>query len=136
MAKRAARTCESAWERRRSLVAAALLTVLLGVLVGDGLARADVAFPPDPVVGAEVASLRTADSRTFVGPNGTLDARVYSEPVNYLDGSGDWQRNNNTLVLASDAGAVGFTNAANAFHVALPQTLGFAPVTVTSGQYS
>src|SRR5438309_1300299 len=105
MAKRAGHACLGFWERRRSLVAVALLTVVIGVFAsGEPFARADAGSSSDPVVGSEVASLRTADSRTFVGRDGTLVAHVFSESVNYLDASGTWQRDNNTLVAASDAG--------------------------------
>ena len=74
-------------------------------------------------------SLWTADSRTFVGANGTRVAHVYPDAVNYRDSSGAWHPVDNTLV----GGVAGFVNAANRFRVQLPSMLGMAPIEVTDG---
>src|SRR5438094_99500 len=100
MAKRAARTCESIWKRRRDLAAVALLTIVAGALVsGDALARAAATRSSSgPAVGSEIASLRTAGSRTFVGRDGTRVAHVFGEPVNFKTATGHWKKIDNRLV--------------------------------------
>ena len=103
------------------------------VLLMGTTALAGTAQASDPgaglAVGSEIPSLRTADSKTFVGADGTRVARLYQGPVNYEDGSGAWQPIDNSLVSGPD----GFTNAANRFQVQLPGMLGFAPVRLSDG---
>ena len=120
--------------RRRFVVGAG---VLLGAVTVAGVGPAAASpgassGPPSTAglsVGSEVVSMRTPDSRTYVGSDGTLVAHVYQGPVNYQDASGAWQQIDNALV--SDA--TGFANAANRFQVHLPRMSGSAPVSVSDG---
>ena len=76
MAQRAARRCRSFW--KRAAVGVAVLFVVAVALAGAAAvpaAAADSGAPPP--VGSEIDSLRTADSNTFVGADGTLVAHVY-----------------------------------------------------------
>ena len=50
----------------------------------------------------EIPSLRTAQTRTFANPDGTLTTEVYADKINYQDPSGAWKPVDLTLVpLAS-----------------------------------
>ncbi len=91
------------------------------------MARADTGSSPLPV-GAEIDSLRTADTNTYVGVNGTLVQDVYQDPVNYKD-AGTWQPIDNTLT----GGPLGYENTANRLQVDLPGNLGSEPVRVSDG---
>ncbi len=135
MTKRAVRTCESIRTGWKIAVSACGLAA---VILVAGVGSAAAAFFPGSsgpsltaglAVGSEVVSLRTADSRTFVGSDGTLVAHVYQGRVNYQDAAGAWHRIDNRLV----SGPAGFTNAANRFRVELPRMSGSAPVRVSDG---
>ncbi len=106
----------------------------MGLEPAAGAASASVSAPGDGLpVGAEIASLRTASSKTFVGPHGTLQAHIYPVAVNYKDANGDWQPIDDTLVPGTDGALAGYINGANRLHVELPKVLGTAPVHVSDG---
>ncbi len=119
----------------------ASLIAFIGLCLGGSVALAPALAAASSVVapgtglarGAEIASLRTASSRTFVGPNGTLEAHIYPVAVNYKNASGDWQPIDNTLVPGTDGALAGYINGANRLHVELPKVLGTAPVHVSDG---
>jgi RHS repeat-associated protein len=69
-----------------------------------------------------------------VGPDGTLEAQISQTPINYQDSSGHWQPINNRLMPTGSAGA--FTNAANAYRVRIPRSLGTNPVTFSAAGYT
>jgi RHS repeat-associated protein len=86
--------------------------------------------PIRPPQGAHlVASKTSARSLTYVLPDGSHMARVFSEPVLYRSGGG-WKRIDNSFVLSRDGG---LRNRANRYGVSLPGTLGARPVTVRRG---
>lgn len=112
-----------------SMVAFALL-LLLSTGVGSSLAEGtDTSAPDLPTAEqvkdapstTEVASLRTATSRTFRLPDGQLEAHLFTAPIHYLDSKGRWQEIDNRL-LRSAAGGV--ENVANALDLRLPERLG------------
>jgi hypothetical protein len=63
----------------------------------------------------EVPSLRTANTKAFANPDGTITERVYSTAVNWQDGTGAWQPIDDTVSQGSDlrfhnaSGPVGVT---------------------------
>jgi RHS repeat-associated protein len=81
-----------------------------------------------PVLGPEVASLRTQTSRTFANSDGTLTAQIYSGSVNYRAADGRWLPIDNSMVKT----ATGFHNAAGVYEATLPRTLAGA-VRLTHG---
>jgi hypothetical protein len=89
-------------------VAAALLAL------GSGVAFA-----------SEVAVDRTATSQTFSLPDGELETRIYSEPVNYRDEEGNWQPIGERLRETDEQT---LTNGPNAFDVILPKQIDSKPV--------
>ncbi|HEY4094045.1 MAG TPA: RHS repeat-associated core domain-containing protein [Baekduia sp.] len=89
-------------------------------------ARPRVQAPPS---GADIASLRTADSRTYRGAGGAYRTVVSSTPVNFQDASGAWQAIDTRL--KTDGGG-GLQTTAAATEVALPGGLD-DPAKVTSG---
>ena len=64
--------------------------------------------------------MRTADSRTYVGPDGTYEAQISQTPINFQNAQGVWTPINNTLTQTA-SGA--FANKANAFRVQIPARL-------------
>ncbi len=88
---------------------------LAGSSVASGSARPFGAFPG---VGSEIASFRTAFSRTFVAQGGGYVARVYSQPVNYKALDGSMQPIDETLV----PGGGGFVNRGDSVHTSLPRS--------------
>ena len=71
----------------------------------------------------EIPSLRTAQTRTFANPDGTLTTEVYADKINYQDPSGAWKPVDLTLIpLASGP----MTSASE------PMTLSSAPVTANA----
>ncbi|RIV26398.1 RHS repeat protein [Alicyclobacillaceae bacterium I2511] len=65
----------------------------------------------------ELLGLRTANSQTFLNPNGTFTTDVYTTPQFYKDETGHWQSIDNSLVQGTDANFP-YHNAANGFEVA------------------
>lgn len=135
MTKRAELTYQGMRKGWRIVAAACGLVVVVCVLaVGSASASLRVvgggpSLTAGLAVGSEVASLRTADSRTYVGAGGTLVAHVYPGRVNYRDASGAWRPVDNSLVV----NPAGFANAGNRFRVQLPSMLSAAPVRVSDG---
>jgi RHS repeat-associated protein len=79
----------------------------------------------------ELPELRTATSRTFATAAGTNVTRVYAEPVNFRAGGG-WRAIDNTLT-SDPADGYALTNRANAYELALPDSLA-QPVVVSDGR--
>lgn len=78
--------------------------------------------------GGDIPRRRTATSRTFIGPEGSLKTRIYADRVNYRDDNGRWQLIDNELW--SD-GAV-LRNRANDYDLALPKDLASGAVRVAN----
>jgi len=89
----------------------------------------DAAAALPPVDGTELPRLRTATTRTWVKPGGVRVTRVSQAPVNYRDEQGDWQPIDDRLVPS----AGGWANAANAYRVRVPSSLGAGPLRVERG---
>ncbi len=79
--------------------------------------------------GSELVELRTRDSRTFVGPNGTFRTVISASSANYRDAQGAWQPIDDSLVASTDAGFA-VRNRANHYVLDLPSDLG-SPVQVS-----
>ena len=79
--------------------------------------------------GTEVPSLRTRTSRTFATGDGNLVAKIASEPINYLNPSGQWEPIDNTLVARSG----GYRNRGADYSVLLPSRIESAPIRVALG---
>jgi hypothetical protein len=77
----------------------------------------------------EVVGARTRTSRTYIAPDGTRIARVYSGAVNFRDGRGKWRPIRNDLERRGDV----YVNAGNTYRAELPTRLGSRPVRVTVG---
>lgn len=110
-----------------------LLVPLQIAIVAPALPRgqtADAQVPP-PDTEVELPELRTANSLTFLQPDGTYNARIYAGAINYQDATGAWQAIDNTLVSSSEPGYA-YENQANSFRVLLPSDLGAAPVKVST----
>jgi hypothetical protein len=84
--------------------------------------------------GAELESLRTRTSRTFVGADGANETRLYAEPVNYRAG-GKWEPIDNGL-RPDPAPGYALENGANSYDLKLPDRLGDGPVSISSGSAS
>ncbi|MBS1870475.1 MAG: DNRLRE domain-containing protein [Actinobacteria bacterium] len=91
---------------------------------GGGPPRMDVTAPFRG--GHEIPSLRTANSRTYVAPNGMHVARVSAGPVNFKDADGNWQPIDPRLEREGSS----WVNRANAFQIQIPTSLGDGPVRV------
>lgn len=79
----------------------------------------------------ELEDKRTASSRTWRNPDGSLQAEVFSAPVHYRDGAGDWRPIDNTLVPADQPGFVA-ENTANEYRLLVPNDVGDTPVRIQS----
>ena len=77
--------------------------------------------------------MRTAKSRTFRGPNGSLVAELFPDAANYKDAAGNWQAMDTSLHAVADGG---WQNGANSFSLSLPQDLGQSPVALRAGNAS
>ncbi len=91
--------------------------------------------PPDvPSAGVspdgEIASQRTASSRTFQTGTASRRTQVFDSPVNYRDANGVWQKIDTTLTGRGDGS---LAPAGSGEPVVLPASLTAGPVTVTSG---
>lgn len=73
----------------------------------------------------EVEESRSENTKHFRHADGSFTAAVYSEPVHYLNSSGEWQDIDNSLALNSKkksiAGKSMYTPAASAFDIQVPQ---------------
>jgi hypothetical protein len=85
--------------------------------------------PPEQA-GVELPAKRTATSDTFRLPDGSLQTKLFSTPVNYEDAAGDWKPIDADL---EEAPAGGLTNVANSFDLHLPQALGDGAVRLSEG---
>jgi RHS repeat-associated protein len=98
-------------------------------LAGTPRAAAQTATAPGRV---EVPRLRTKYSRTYVTPEGSLEAVVSQGPVNYRDASGAWRPIDDTLVPSTQPGYA-WQNRADGYQVLLPADLATAPVRIRRG---
>lgn len=76
--------------------------------------------------GKEIASRRTARSRTFIRSDGTYLTRTFPQAVNFRDGHGRFQPIDNRLVPVGSASrrqGYAFENAANSYRSFLPRNL-------------
>jgi RHS repeat-associated protein len=78
--------------------------------------------------GAEIPTLRTANSRTYQGAGGSAVVVASGAPMNYRDANGDWRAIDDTLVPQNS----GYTNKADRWNTTLPAQLSDA-VSVSSG---
>ena len=92
----------------------------------------DGVFPSGLNVVAEVPSLRTANSRTYLTSTGSRVLMSYAGPVNYLDTSGVFQPIDDSATANPNGG---WHNAANSYQANVPATID-QPVTVTAGASS
>src|SRR5918994_6609340 len=83
-----------------------LAGLVLAALVACGataiLARSQAVAGPPALV--ELEGERTATSKTFRRPDGSITKQLFSAPVHYRDGAG-WKRIDPTLVRTSGLGA-------------------------------
>lgn len=90
--------------------------------------RPDRGTPPGQVEAqrndraVEVVERRTAGSKTFRNPDGTLATQVYSKPIHYRDESGQYQIIQNTWV--AEPGGRTIKNAANRYKASFTHQLG------------
>jgi RHS repeat-associated protein len=85
---------------------------------------------PQPVM-----SLWNATSRTYAEPDGSFQAQIFPEPVNYEDPSGSWAPIVNTLVASAAPGSAA-RNQAGPYALELPARLGSTPVRIqTEGSW-
>jgi RHS repeat-associated protein len=111
------------WSVLLVAMAGCVAALLVALLVGSSSLAEQSSGTPSfaaPSGGVEVASLRTENSRTYRGPDGSLVARVSQDPVNFRDGSGAWQPID--TALRSD-GSGGLETTASAAEVSLPKSL-------------
>jgi RHS repeat-associated protein len=110
------------------------------LVLGSGIALAEqneasdlnpaLSASPPLEPGPEVKADRTATSQTFRLPDGSLETRIFTSPINYLDAEGEWQPIEEGLEEQPDGN--GLTNAANSFNLDLPEHLGAEPVRLSS----
>lgn len=79
---------------------------------------------------AEVVGLRTESSKTFGDGKGMLEARIYSQPVHFRDGTGRWAEIDDRVEF--DETAKAFVNGPNRVRVSLPATAG-GPTRISDG---
>jgi RHS repeat-associated protein len=112
------------------LLAAVVFLVGLSVVPASGSGAEATRAPaaPDAIV-RELPELRSEKSDTFLRANGTRSVRISRTPLNYRDGSGNWQPIDTKL----QAGAAGsLSTSATILPASLPSSLS-SPVTVGSG---
>lgn len=102
--------------------------------IADARAAGVTAFLPDvpaeqPASDGELVSLRTATSRTYLGPRGTRSVRLYSAPVNVRTGDGSWVPVDTTVVAAPGGG---WSTRRTAVVPSFPASLAAGPVGVTA----
>lgn len=117
----------------------AFVLVMLFV-VGSGIAFAEqddgsaptLSPAPAPELGPEVASERTATSRTFRLSDGALRKQIFETPINYETSNGNWKPIEEGLQTQADGSGV--TNGANAFDISLPEKVGAGPARLSFGE--
>ncbi|MFA6081904.1 MAG: RHS repeat-associated core domain-containing protein [Patescibacteria group bacterium] len=90
-------------------------------------------LPPKPpiTVPQEITDKRGEYSKTFQQPDGTMQAVVYSTPINYSateNGKTVWKEIDNNLLPTDN----GYKNGANSFILSLPNQLSDKPVSISS----
>ncbi len=118
------------WARLVGILLICFTCLGLGVAFGaDSSSReaysSAASAPSEEIEGIELESKRTAASKTFRLPNGSLETRLYETPINYLDTEGNWASIEEGFKPSAEAA---LTNGANGFDVALPERLGEGPV--------
>ena len=89
--------------------------------------------PVQAVLGeVPVPGLTTAASETVRLPDGSLQTRSYSRPVNYQKSSGAWARIDTALVPVTGAASFVVRNAANAFDLRIPTNAALTPLRFTA----
>jgi RHS repeat-associated protein len=112
----------------------AMLAALFALSCGIALGAQDessgsandptLSAPPSAEPGPEVIADRTATSQTFRLPDGELETRIFTNPINYRDEEGKWQ----PIEEGFEAEGSSLTNGANEFEVSLPQQMDEGPV--------
>lgn len=82
--------------------------------------------------GREIASMRTANSYTFVTSDGDYQTQLFPGSVNYRAGDASWQKIDDSLVPDTAPGYA-YQNKANRYHLRLPASLNGAPVRIEEG---
>lgn len=90
-----------------------------------GQTDASLSTPPSAEPGPEIVADRTASSQTFRLEDGSLETRVFANPINYRQSDGEWKPIGEDFEeLASGS----LSNGPNSFDVSLPERLGEEPV--------
>ena len=103
-----------------SALALALCVLSLVELPLAATPNAEAVAQPPP---SELVQLRTQSSRTFDNHDGTFTSSLYSGPIHYRDGHGEWRPISSALV-ATDAQGYAYQNEANRFRALFKQQLG------------
>jgi RHS repeat-associated protein len=102
------------------------LTVLVVVVLASGELLAPSPTSPSAEAAQEdeeIEELKTETSDTFLNKDGTYTTTLYTEPINYLDQSGEWQAIADEVVPSPDP-AYAWTNGANGFDLSFKDALG------------
>jgi RHS repeat-associated protein len=120
---------------------AAILGLLLVIGSGIALAAGDegagpaqataLSAPPKDEPGVEIKADRTATSKTFQLPDGSLETRIFETPINYRDENDEWKPIEEGFEQADGAT---LTNGDNRFDVTLPAQMGTEPVRLSVGE--
>ena len=117
-------------------MAGCVAALLMALLIGSWSQAESSATPSSlraaalaPPTGPDVASARTEFSRSYRRDDGSTRTLISAVPLNYRDGSGDWQPVDTTL---RDDGSGGLRSSEAAVEVALPHDLSH-PVKVSEG---
>lgn len=126
---------------RRVLGAVLSIVMVLGpalqrpaFALAEGQSEPASAEASAPVVVREIVESRTASSREYLMSNGLTRVEYFGEPVNYYDSSlRRWNGIDSRLETVSVEGRHVLRNKADSFSMQLPDKLGDARVTVTTG---
>ncbi|HKT82634.1 MAG TPA: RHS repeat-associated core domain-containing protein [Solirubrobacterales bacterium] len=110
--------------RLAGLVAALLLVLTSGIALAEQ-GEVDGQEPTWAALDGEGLPGRTASSETVSLPDGRLETRIYSEPINYRDEEGNWQPIGERLHETSEQT---LTNGPNDFDVTLPRQIDSQPL--------
>ena len=81
--------------------------------------------PQNTSIIGEIKEWRTESTKHFRHKDGTYTAAIYSEPVHYVDSTGDWKDIDNTLVLNEKKTSVSkkatYTPTSSALDIRVPQ---------------
>ena len=113
---------------KKSLLALTALAILSAPFQGSLRVYAETlnhqewqtAMPNRPTGPVELLNYRTAQSQTFLNPNGTFTTKLYPSDVFFRDDNGHWKTIDNSLV--SD-GKGGYKNKLGLYSVDFPGTL-------------